>query len=60
MVNQVRGVVQSVALVTYRATIRGTYKGKEVPSPVQAGEVWVKRDGKWIQASYQETPIDNN
>ena len=51
-------VTMDVALVLYRATIKGTYKGKEVPSPVQVGEVWVKRDGKWVQASYQETPAD--
>jgi hypothetical protein len=47
---------RDVALGWYRATIKGTYQGQEVPSPVQVGEVWVKRDGKWVQASYQETP----
>jgi hypothetical protein len=30
-----------------------------VPSPVYVGEVWVKRDGKWLQASYQETPLES-
>jgi len=53
---KVKLLTKDVALVTFRATIKGTYAGKVVPSPVYAGEVWVKRDGKWLQASYQETP----
>ena len=55
---QVRGLTETVAVVTYRATIRRTYGKRKVPSPVNVGEVWVKRDGKWRQASYQETPVD--
>jgi uncharacterized protein (TIGR02246 family) len=55
---KVRSFTPDVALVTYRATIEGTYKGKPVPSPVVVAEVWVKRDGKWLEASYQETPPD--
>jgi ketosteroid isomerase-like protein len=51
----VKPLTGDVAQVTYRATIKGTYAGKVVPSPVYVGEVWVKRDGKWLQASYQET-----
>jgi uncharacterized protein (TIGR02246 family) len=57
---QVRGLTETVAVVTYRATIRGTYGKRNVPSPVNVGEVWVKRDGKWRQASYQETPVDTH
>ena len=55
---QVRSLTETVVVVTYRATIRGTYKERQVTSPVHVGEVWVKRDGKWLQASYQETPVD--
>jgi uncharacterized protein (TIGR02246 family) len=55
---KVKALTGDVALVSFRATIQGTYKGKEVPSPVQVAEVWVRRDGKWRQASYQETPLD--
>jgi hypothetical protein len=54
---KVKALTDSAALASFRATIKGTYKGKEVPSPVQVMEVWIKRDGKWLQASYQETPI---
>jgi uncharacterized protein (TIGR02246 family) len=46
-----------VALAWHQATIKGTYKGREVPSPVKVTTVWVKRGGKWRQASYQETPV---
>jgi len=55
---KVKTLTKDVALVSFQATIKGTYKGKELPSPVQVGQVWVRRDGKWLQASYQETPLD--
>ena len=55
---KVKTLTKDVALTSYRATIKGTYKGKAVPSPVRVVEVWIKRDGKWLQASYQETPVD--
>ena len=54
---KVKALTDGAALASFRASIKGTYKGKEVPSPVQVMEVWIKRDGKWLQASYQETPI---
>jgi uncharacterized protein (TIGR02246 family) len=53
---EVRALTKDVALASYRATIKGTYKGKDVPSPVRVVQVWVKRDGRWLEASYQETP----
>jgi len=55
---KVKTLTKDVALVSYHATIKGTYKGKKVPSPVQVVEVWIKRDGKWLEASYQQTPLD--
>jgi len=55
---KVKTLTKDVALVSFQATIKGTYKGKEVPSPVQVVEVWIKRDGKWLEATYQETPLD--
>ncbi|MDQ3921667.1 MAG: nuclear transport factor 2 family protein [Actinomycetota bacterium] len=45
-----------VALVTSHGAIRGTYAGKPVPSRVIVGQVWVKQDGRWREATYQETP----
>jgi len=55
---KVKTLTNDVALTSYRATIKGTYNGKAVPSPVKVVEVWIKRNGKWLQASYQETPVD--
>jgi uncharacterized protein (TIGR02246 family) len=45
------------AFVTLRAVTRGTYKGKPFTSTVLAGATWIRRDGKWLEASYQETPV---
>jgi len=53
----VKPLSDDAALVTYRATIKGTYKGRVVPSPVFVTEMWVKRDGKWVEAAYVETPV---
>jgi len=55
---KVQALTKDVALASFQATIKGTYKGKEVPSPVRVVEVWIKRDGKWLEASYQETPVN--
>ena len=52
----VKALTDDAALVTYRATIKGTFKGKPVPSPVRVTETWIKRDAKWMQAAYVETP----
>ena len=54
---RVKFLTQVVALASHHATIKGTYKGKEVPSPVHVTTVWLKRRGKWLQAFYQETPV---
>jgi len=54
---KVKTLAKDVALVSYQATIKGTYQGKAVSSPVQVAQVWVRRDGKWLQAAYQETPL---
>ena len=56
----VKALSPDVALVTYRATIKGTFKGRAVPSPVDVTEVWVKRDAKWRQAAYIETPLQQH
>ena len=55
---KVKALTKDVALASYQATIKGTFKGKQVPSPVQVVQVWINREGKWLQASYQETPVD--
>jgi uncharacterized protein (TIGR02246 family) len=50
-------VSRDTALVTLKAVTKGTYKGKPMTSTVLAGETWISRDGKWLEASYQETPV---
>ncbi len=50
-------VNKDTAFVTLRAVTKGTYKGKPFTSTVLAGATWISRDGKWLEASYQETPV---
>ena len=55
---KVRSISKDVALASHQATIKGTYKGREVPSPVLVTTIWVKHDGKWLESWYQETPMN--
>jgi hypothetical protein len=50
-------VSKDTALVTFRAALKGAYRGKPVTSTVLARQAWIRRDGKWMEASYQETPV---
>lgn len=45
------------ALIRYEAQIEGTFEGKTLAKHVQILESWVKKKGKWIETSYQETPL---
>ena len=45
------------ALIRYEANIEGTFEGKTLSKHVQILESWVKKKGKWIEVSYQETPL---
>jgi uncharacterized protein (TIGR02246 family) len=56
---RIKFVTEEVAFASHHATIKGTFKGKEVPSPVYVTTVWLKRGGKWVEAFYQETPLPN-
>lgn len=44
-------------LITYESNLEGTYAGKKLAGHVRIVESWVKRKGKWMETSYQETPI---
>jgi ketosteroid isomerase-like protein len=48
---------KDAVLVTYPLTLKGTYKGKAVPAKNFASAVWVRQEGKWLEAFYQETPL---
>ncbi|MFC5006915.1 nuclear transport factor 2 family protein [Dactylosporangium cerinum] len=45
------------ALVSFRSTLDGTYAGRPVPRDVLIGEVWLRQNGNWREATYQETPL---
>ena len=49
---------RDVALVTYPLTMKGTFKGRDVPRSSIASAVWVKADGRWLETYYQETPLE--
>jgi hypothetical protein len=47
---------KDAALLLYNVTLKGKFKGKDVPpGPYRASSVWVNRDGKWQAIYYQET-----
>jgi hypothetical protein len=43
------------ALVTYKAAQDGTCEGEALPAAVWASSTYVRRGGKWLAASHQET-----
>jgi hypothetical protein len=50
---------KETAVMTYALTLKGTYKGKELPSKSYVSAVWVLQGGKWLEAFYQETALDS-
>ena len=48
----------NVALLTYTATQDGVCEGKAIPDKVRAMVNYVKRGGKWLEASYMEKPME--
>ncbi len=47
----------NTALLNMTVRVKSTFRGKPMPSRYFASGVWVKRDGKWLEAFYQETPL---
>jgi uncharacterized protein (TIGR02246 family) len=54
---KVRMLGTEATLVTYELGMKGTYKGKAVPSRSYVSAVWVRKGGKWLEAFYQETAL---
>jgi ketosteroid isomerase-like protein len=46
-----------VALRTFVADLKGTFKGKQLPARAFVNETLVKRDGKWIERFFQVTTL---
>ena len=47
---------KDAVLLTYTATVKGTYKGKPVPSgPYYEASAYINRNGEWVNVYYQET-----
>lgn len=55
---QLRVLGKEVVLVTYPLKMKGTYRSKPVPESSHASAIWVKREGKWLEAYYQETALE--
>lgn len=53
----VKLLTPDVAFVTYTLDQKGTYQGVPLPPKNYVLAVWVNRDGKWLEASYQETAL---
>jgi CubicO group peptidase (beta-lactamase class C family) len=56
----VKQLAENAALVTYRATQNTTCGQTKVPSPSWVASTFVKRNGRWRNAIYQQTPVPNN
>jgi hypothetical protein len=50
-------ISKDVVLISYAVSQKGTFKGKELAPKGYVAAVWVNRDGKWMEASYQETAL---
>jgi hypothetical protein len=48
---------ETAVLLTYTATQDATCGGKKIAPRVRASVNYVKRNGKWLEALYMETPI---
>ena len=46
-----------VALRTFIADLKGSFKGKPLPSRAFVNETLIKRDGKWVERLYQITTL---
>src|SRR4051812_20153949 len=46
-----------LAVVTYRSTDKGTYKGKEISGKYRWMDVFAKRDGRWLLVASQGTSM---
>ena len=46
---------KDAALVTYKLTQKGSYKGQDLPSKTNCSATYLQRGGKWLNISFQQT-----
>ncbi|MEJ0049304.1 MAG: nuclear transport factor 2 family protein [Rhodospirillales bacterium] len=49
-------IAADTAVLVYKAEQKTTCAGTPVPSPAWATSVYVRRDGRWLNVLYQQTP----
>ena len=55
---RLRKLSAEVVALSYVATQDASCEGKKLPAKIQSTSIYVKQKGKWLQAHYQETPLD--
>jgi uncharacterized protein (TIGR02246 family) len=53
-----RRVTPDVVILSYAATQDTTCEGRKLPARLQSVAVYVRKGGKWLQTSYQETALE--
>lgn len=48
----------TVAMSTFAISIEGTMDGEPLHTHAYGTQIWVKRDGEWLQQLYQETALE--
>jgi ketosteroid isomerase-like protein len=46
---------KDAALLAYQLSQKGSYKGQGLPAKMNCSAAYVRRGGKWLNASFQET-----
>ena len=46
---------KDATMVTYRLVQKGSYKGQDLPSKASCSAAYVRRGGKWLNISFQQT-----
>ena len=54
---ELRMLSENVALLTYSETQDTTCQGNAVPSPCWVSSLYMKRDGRWLNVFFQQTPV---
>jgi uncharacterized protein (TIGR02246 family) len=53
-----RQLTSDVVALSYTATQDATCEGQKLPARIRSTSIYVRQNGKWMQASYQETPVE--